>query len=390
MLAFKLAYRNLIGAGLRTWLNVIVLSFAFVIIIWAKGLMVGWDHQAKNDMTNWEIAGGQYWHEMYDPFDQFSLNDAHAVIPEAMQTEINNGEAIPVLISQGTIYPEGRMRPVLIKGIEPNQQLLELPTKKLDTASNEIPAIIGTSMAKQNKLKVGDYVTVRWRDKRGTFDATEIVIAGIFKTNVPTVDVAQIWIPMETLQNMMLLPGEATIISFSDKDKSRSDFPQWKLKTFQDLVSIIEEMIQTKSVGQSIFYTVLMLLAMLAIFDTQILSIFRRQKEIGTYIALGYTRTGVVWLFTVEGAMHALLAAITAAIYGIPFFIWQAKVGITLPMDSSEFGITMAETMYPVYSIGLILTTIFIVFLTTTIVSYLPSRKISKMNPTEALRGKLQ
>ena len=32
-LAFKLAYKNLIGAGLRTWLNVGILSFAFVLII---------------------------------------------------------------------------------------------------------------------------------------------------------------------------------------------------------------------------------------------------------------------------------------------------------------------------------------------------------------------
>jgi putative ABC transport system permease protein len=36
-LAIKLAYRNLIGAGLRTWLNVIVLSFAFVVILWLRG-----------------------------------------------------------------------------------------------------------------------------------------------------------------------------------------------------------------------------------------------------------------------------------------------------------------------------------------------------------------
>ncbi len=34
MLALKLAYRNLIGGKLRTVLNVLVLSFAYVIIIW--------------------------------------------------------------------------------------------------------------------------------------------------------------------------------------------------------------------------------------------------------------------------------------------------------------------------------------------------------------------
>lgn len=389
-LAIKLAYRNLIGAGLRTWLNVIVLSFAFVMIIWAKGLLVGWDHQAKTDMTNWEIGGGQYWHETYDPYDQFTLNDAHAPIPAELKTEIEQGNVVPVLITQGTIYPGGRMQPILIKGINPQQQLLELPTQKLDTAVSAIPAIIGTNMARNNKLNIGDYVTIRWRDVKGTFDAAGIIITGIFKTNVPTVDVSQVWIPLEKLQSMLLQPGEATVLTFKDSEKERAEIQGWKLKTFKALVADIEEMIKTKSVGQSVFYIILMLLAMLAIFDTQILSIFRRQKEIGTYIALGYTRHKVVGLFTIEGAMHALLAALVAAVYGIPFFIWQSKTGLTLPVDSAEYGFAIADTMYPVYSAGLIVTTVFIVFMTTTVVSYLPSRKIAKMNPTEALRGKLQ
>jgi putative ABC transport system permease protein len=33
--------------------------------------MTGWDHQAKTDMTDYEIGGGQYWHELYDPYDPF-------------------------------------------------------------------------------------------------------------------------------------------------------------------------------------------------------------------------------------------------------------------------------------------------------------------------------
>ena len=57
-LLFKLAAKNLIGAGLRTWLNVIVLSFSFLIIIWHKGLLNGWDRQARNDMFNWETGTG--------------------------------------------------------------------------------------------------------------------------------------------------------------------------------------------------------------------------------------------------------------------------------------------------------------------------------------------
>ncbi len=390
ILAIKLAFKNLIGAGLRTWLNVIVLSFSFVIIIAARGILVGWDRQAKNDMTDWEIGGGQYWNINYDPYDAFTLTDAHGTIPAEFQAEIDAGNMVPVLITQGTLFNEGRMQSILIKGINPDQTLLELPTHKLDTLVEAIPAIIGSNMANTNKLKPGDYVTIRWRDTNGTFDATDICITDIFTTNVPTVDLAQVWIPMENLQSMTLMPDEATILTFRDKEKVREETDNWKLMTHKALVSDIEEMIKTKSVGQSIFYTILLILALLAIFDTQVLSIFRRQKEIGTYVALGYTQREVVGLFTIEGAMHAILAALVGAIYGIPFLAWFASKGITLGVSSADYGFAIADTMYPVYSGGLVIGTTIIVLIATAIVSYWPSRRIAKMNPTEALRGKLQ
>jgi len=291
-LAIRLAWRNLIGAGLRTWLTVIVLSFSFVVIIWMKGIMTGWDHQAKTDMTNWEIGGGQYWHSTYDPFDPFTLAESHAPIPDLIKTEIAKGDAESLLVTQGTIFPQGRMQSIVIKGIDPGQHILMLPTHKLDTAIDAVPAIIGSLMAKNSKLAKGDYVTIRWRDVNGTFDATEILIADIFETSVSTADVSQVYIPLEKLQSMMLLPGEATILTFRDGEAARPDLENWTLKTKKELTASVDQIIQAKSAGQSVLFAVLLLLAMLAIFDSQILSIFRRQKEIGTYSTWIHTSAG--------------------------------------------------------------------------------------------------
>ena len=67
-------------------------------------------------------------------------------------------------------------------------------------------------MATDNGLKEGDIITLRWRDVHGTFDAGDMKITGIFDTDVPTVDMGQIWVPLDRLQKMMGMPGEATII----------------------------------------------------------------------------------------------------------------------------------------------------------------------------------
>ena len=81
MIAFKLAIRNLLGAGLRTFLIVFILSVAYFLIIFLNGMYQGWDKQAKIDMKAWEVGEGQYWQENFDPYDPITLSDAHATIP---------------------------------------------------------------------------------------------------------------------------------------------------------------------------------------------------------------------------------------------------------------------------------------------------------------------
>jgi putative ABC transport system permease protein len=390
MLTLKLALRNLLGAGLRTWLNVFVLSLSYVVIIYINGMLEGWNVQAKSDMMHWQTGQGQLWQKNYDPLDPFTLQESYAKVPKELMSSVESGELAPVLITMASFYPEGRIQSILLKGISENQQVVNIPTSSFSGTGSEIPALIGKRMAEANKIQVGDAITVRWRDAKGTFDAADVRVASIFNSNVPTIDAGQIWIPLRRMQEMLGVPGQATILiakKASLVDYSGSD---WIFKDLKALTSEIDQIIKTKSFGSSILYVVLLLLAMLAIFDTQVLTIFRRQREIGTQIALGMTRWQVVRLFTAEGAMNAVLAALLAAVYGIPFLMSQAVSGIPMPAATDKMGLAVAEKIFPVYSIGLIGLTIVFVLITATVVSYIPSRRIAKMNPTEAIKGKIQ
>lgn len=389
MLTFKLALKNLVGAGMRTWLNVAVLSFAYVIIIFYNGLIDGWNQQARTDSINWEYGQGQLWHKDYDPFDPFTLQDAHGQLLAKAEEDL-----VPILITQGSIYPQGRMLAISLKGIPPDQELLALPTAALDTATDAIPvagipAIIGKRMANSAKLKQGDQVLIRWRDKNGTYDASEIVIVRVFDANVPSIDNGQLWLPIQQLRDMTGLEEQATLF-VAGKDFEPTAMENWKFQSQDDLLATMDEIIQSKKASGAIMYTLLLSIALLAIFDTQVLSIFRRQKEIGTYIALGMTRLQVMALFTVEGGANSLLATIVGSLYGIPLLMYLANAGIAMPEYSDNYGLSIAERIYPAYSAALILGTIALVVISATIVSFLPSRKIAKMNPTLALKGKLQ
>ncbi len=389
MIIPKLAVRNLWGAGIRTWLNVFVLSFAYVIIIATQGLFEGLNEQLKTSSIKSQFGGGQYWQKNYNPNDMLTLTDAHAIIPASLKKLINKQEAVPILITQATIYPEGRIFPVLLKGIDPPQKTLELPSRFLQGESNAIPGLIGTRLAKAVNLHEGDYITARWRDNDGTFDAAEIKIVKIMNSLDPAVDNGQIWIPLSKLQTMTAMENEATIIVLSTPLLNPISNPEWSFKDTDFLLKDITEIIKTKQTSSIIMYIMLLFLAMLAIFDTQVLAIFKRRKEIGTLIALGMTRNKVMQLFTFEGSLHGFLAMIMAAFYGTPLLYLFAVKGLGIPESADSYGFALGQTLYPIYDMKLIIATSLIILITVTAVSFIPVRRIAHMKPTDALRGKM-
>ena len=389
MLAIKLAFRNLIGAGLRTWLNVTVLSIAFVIIVFYNGMLDGWNQQAYTDTKEWEVGNGELWHSSYDPYDPFCLQDAHAPVTGRVKSLVDARQLTPVLITQATIYPQGRMQNIFLKGIDPEQQIIKLPSSLLNSENNDVPAIIGKRMAEASKLQKGDQVLVRWRDKNGTFDTREMKIMSVFNSNVQSIDNNQIWIPLSVLQHLTGMENEATLL-IAGKNYPGGNIENWQFKDLRYLLKEIEDIIRTKKIGAAVIYGLLLSIALLAIFDTQVLSIFRRQKEIGTYIALGMTRLQVITIFTIEGSTHSFLAILLGSVYGIPFLWYVQNEGIPMPKSVDSMGVSISEKIIPVYSMELILSTVLLVIISATIVSYFPTRKITRLRPTDALKGKIQ
>lgn len=388
------------GNGKRTWLNVSVLSIAFVAIVFFNGLLDGWNKQAKTDTIAWETGYGRLSHPLYDPYDPYTFSDAHG-IPGFQKEILVGGQAVPVLVTQASAYPNGRLINIVLKGIDPAQSLLELPSRWLDSLPEEIrgttiPAIIGQRMARSAGLKTGDRMVIRWRDVNGIFDAREVTVTGIFKTNVPTVDVKQFWIPLETLREITGMYGEITYFALGEELAGSSPwtgneawYGGWFYTPLDTLMKDIETLMEAKKGGTMIISFLLLCIALLAIFDTQVLSIFRRQKEIGTYMALGMTRVKVITVFTIEGAIHALLAILLGTLWGVPVLAWIHYAGIPLPEMSDQAGLAIGEKIIPVYSMTMILATVLLVVITSFIVSYIPARKIAKMQPTRALKGKL-
>ena len=396
---FKIAIKNLIGARLRTFLNVFVTSISFFVILFISGMYDGMRQYAKQTTIDTEIAGGSYWHPNYDPLDPMSFEESHSPIPDNVKNLIDSKEAFPILVSQASIYPNGRMMPVIMKGISPEQSIINMegnntdkvnPTKMLANQDEiEIPVLIGSGMAEKAQLKEGDTFTIRWLDSEKTYDAMEGTVIHIMNTENFKLDIGTIWIPIKTAQSMLEIEDEATYVTYNKNIEQLKNSGDWLHRDVNYLISDIEAAIEADKPGNQILFMILLSLTAMGIFNAQVLSIFRRGREIGTLMALGMTRSRVVGLFTLEGALNSFLAtSMTVIVFG-PILWYFGEKGIPLPMNYSEMGLMIAKRLIPVYSVGLILTTTILIAIIVLLVSYLPSRKISKMKPTDALRGKI-
>ena len=387
---FKIALKNLLGARLRTFLNVFVTSISFFLIIFITGLYDGMRQHAKQVTINTEVAGGAYWHPKYDPMDPMLFEDAHSILPKEIGALVKDKKAVPVLVSQAAIYPNGRIMPVVMKGIDPGQSIVNMPTTYLAKNNDiKIPVLIGRGMANNANLDMGDSFTIRWLDSDGTYDADEGTVVHIMDTENFKLDIGHIWIPIKKAQAMLAMNNEVTYVAYEKNLLKLKKTGDWIHRDVEYLIQDIEAAIEADKPGNQIMFAILLSLAAMGIFNAQVLSIFRRGKEIGTLMALGMTRSRVVALFTLEGGINAILAAgLTLFPFGLILW-WTGKYGVPMPIDYTEMGLIIAKRIVPIYSLGLLFSTTIIIFTIVLVVSYLPSKRISNMKPTEALRGKV-
>lgn len=385
MLTIKLAFRNLIGAGRRTWLNITVLSIVYVMIIFMVGMMKGVFGRMEHETQVTEFANGQYWCADYDPQDPINMRDYHQSYAD-VKDKFSPDKACPILVTPVTVYADGRSNSALLKGIDPDQTVMDMDTSPLNTKSDFIPVLIGKQMAKRANLELGEVITLQVRDKNGVFDAVDGEIVHIMDHNIQTVDAGMLWISLDRLQSLIGLTDEATYITVS-KDFN-TDMTAWTWKDLDFLLADVRLLSFQKQTGAAIMYVIMLILAALAIFDTQMLAIFRRKKEIGTLISLGMTQRYVKMLFTIEGFYYAILGIVMGLIYGIPILLYTSQKGINYGSFAEDLGMNMGSIVYPEFSFRLIFSATLVVATTIMLVSYLPARSISKLNPTQVLKGK--
>jgi ABC-type lipoprotein release transport system permease subunit len=384
---WSIAKKNFSRQGLRASLNVLVTALSIIALIFMLSLLNGFQAQATRNVINTDIGGGHYRAPGFDILSPSKWEDYTVKVPDTL-LRLHNKDKAEVLVVQGQLYPNRRLYPVQIRGISMEQSLLQLPLDNLKTFSANfddlIPVVVGAKMAKKAHLHKGDTLTLKWRDRSGAVDAKDIIIIDVGDILNPRVDEGVVWLRLDHLRLMTDRKNEVSWVAVKHYIGLISEF---EFQPVEFLMSDLLALWRQDRMNSKILWAILMTLVCISVFNTQMLNIFKRQKEIGTLMALGMDSQRIVRIFTLEGCLAAIWALVVALLLGLPFFIWFQGVGFDVS-HLSESTLPIRETIYPDYQPIEIIYSLIIVFILIVASSWFPVKKITRLDPTMALRGR--
>ena len=384
---WNIAKKNFSRQGLRASLNVLVTALSIIALIFMLSLLNGFQAQATRNVVKTDVGGGHYRAPEFDILSPTEWEDRTVNTPDILM-QLPDEDKAEVLVLQGQLYPNRRLYPVQIRGISMDQSLLKLPLDNLKNFPKNIddliPAVIGVKMAKKAHLQKGDTLTLKWRDKSGAVDAMDILIVDVGDILNPRVDGGVVWLRLDHLRVITAREGEVSWVAVRNYIGPVVGF---EFQPVELLMDDLLALLRQDRMNSKILWSILMTLVCISVFNTQMLNIFKRQKEIGTLMALGMDSKRIVRIFTLEGGLSAVWALLVAVLLGLPFFIWFQGIGFDVS-HLSESTLPIRETIYPDYQPREIVYSVIIVFVLIVISAWLPVKKITQLDPTMALRGK--
>src|SRR2546427_218643 len=156
-----------------------------------------------------------------------------------------------------------------------------------------------------------------------------------------------------------------------------------EIKTWEDLALRYH---QVRELFGRIFAVLTLIVSIMVVFgitNTMTMAIFERTREIGTVMALGTRRRGVVSMFVLEGFVLGVLGAVAGVVLGVALAKAISTVGIQLPPPPGS----TRGFMVQIFVVPAVLAQAFqLSIVAATLASLYPAWRAARLDVVEALR----
>jgi len=406
-LLFKLAFRNIFRHFTRTFLTFLAIALGLALLIIIDSMLTGIDQESFDRIINYETGHIKIFDRGYRedeenlPLDK-SIEDPDSIVARVAKyaevAGVTSRINFRIMLSDGIDQYPAVGFAVNPKDDQSVFRLQQAVAKGEFLAGDEEAMLLGEGLAEDFGVDVGDYMTVLTRTKYETYQAIDLRIKGILRTEDPKIDYAAVVIPLGLGQESLDMGKGVTEIDIKLKDPARiqefrdmlaKEIPGMEVATWKDLAADVIAISQAKRGGTSFMLFSIFVIALIGISNTILLAAFERTREIGMMAAMGMNRKQIVRLFVLEGAMIGVLGSITGCLLGILINIPFVKYGINwgfMMRDVGDIGYRVTGVSRGVWNINMIVFAFVAGIVISALTSIYPARVASKMEPTEALK----
>ncbi len=402
-----IAWRNVWRNKRRTVLTLLTILVGCAMIIFQNAFAKGGHDQMIEDAVSVNTGHIQVHEKGY--WDNRTID--YAFIPdEAMMKSIALDRRIAGysvrVHADGLLSHGAETAGAMIQGVDPAAEITvsNIHTKILPGGRYLRPGdtkhiVMGETLAKNCKARVGSIVSMISQGFDGSIAAEKLTVVGLFRSGNPEYDMGLVVMPLRQAQDTFTMMGYAhslalRLASSDDIDAvrhslmRRADAGALEVLGWEELMPELVQFIVFDSMGAYIFDFILFLVVAFGILNTIQMAVFERTREFGVMLSIG-TRPGqVISMVMFESFFISLMGVILGCIagYGISYYF---KVN---PLDYSDYTKEIAvwgvsTVIYPANATALNLAvTGGITMALSMIFSLFPARRAAGLNPIEAIR----
>lgn len=411
---FKIAFRNIYLQKRRTILSALTIAVGIMFFSMMDSVMEGSDKAAVKNLIELSTSSVKIVTKKYEE-DKESFPLIYSIKNrDELEKRIKKFKNVTGL-TERTIFAgqlSNYSEVIPVKGIvlnrETDEKVFSLKQHiegKYFSEDNTNEIIIGIDLANSLNLKIGDGVTLYALTKYETRNADDFEIIGLINSTHPELNKSTIFMTNKAADQFLDLEGEFTELNvalrernayedlFEDidliKTQLSSEFKDLQINTFMDLARDFLNIMESKRGFGYVFLFAILFIASVGIFNTVLMSVYERVREIGVLRAHGMMPKELTIMFMLEGFFTGLLGALLGLIISL-IIVWLfVEVGYSVDQfakDIDTTGMPIWGKFYGVWNIPtILLASLFSIFVST-VAAVIPARKASKMSVTNALR----
>jgi ABC-type lipoprotein release transport system permease subunit len=406
-LVLRLAWRNLWRQPRRTWLTTGAMMFSNVLLIFLISLQFGM-YGLMIDNTLQAFTGHLQVQAPGYLDDQKMRQTVADIVPlaESLRSELDSDDIAARATAFALVSSEDRSYGIAIFGVEPTFEINVSSIPGLVSRgrylveSDAAEIIIGTALARNLRVNLGDELTLLGSGRDGSFAAAVVNVAGIFDSGVPDFDRSIAEIPLGFFQDLfyMMGSGHHIVINAGSVDdvaelqrRVGALLPVERDLVIHDWDALqpgLKQAIKADMSSAFFMYGILVILVAFSVLNTQLMSVLERTHEFGIVMALGLTPGRLGRLVLLETAIMGAMGLVLGALLGSLVTFWFSINGFAYPgMEDLAAKFNLPARFFPQVSPFTVLIGPAVVFLFTIIAAIYPAFRLRRLQPVEAMRS---